>query len=189
MIKSILKTRLIFLVLVLILAPAAKTGTGGKFGLGFIVGEPTALSAKYWTSGTTALDFGFGWGLGYGRYDDRCWEIGYYNRHQSYCDDRGYYYGDDRYGYRGLHLHADYLFHNFTLIRSPESFPIYYGPGVNLNFWSHGGPQLGLRGVVGIAWMPRTKPFDVFLELAPVLQLFPGTWVDINAGLGGRFYF
>ena len=188
MVGRIFKSLLIFL----FLAPVAKAGSSSpnhKFGLGFVLGAPTALSAKYWTSGTTALDFALGWGLGYGSYDDHCWDADSYNRHKGYCDDRGYYYGDDRYGYRGLHLHADYLFHDFGLIRSSEKFPIYYGPGINLNVWNHGGAQLGLRGVIGIAWMPRAKPFDVFLELAPVLQLFPATWVDVNAGFGGRFYF
>jgi hypothetical protein len=35
-----------------------------NFGLGVIVGEPTGLSAKLWTSNTGALDFGLGWSIG-----------------------------------------------------------------------------------------------------------------------------
>jgi hypothetical protein len=31
------------------------------FGLGIILGEPTGISAKYWTGSTTALDFGLGY--------------------------------------------------------------------------------------------------------------------------------
>jgi hypothetical protein len=31
------------------------------FGLGAILGEPTGISAKYWTSGATAFDFGLGY--------------------------------------------------------------------------------------------------------------------------------
>jgi hypothetical protein len=177
------------LVLSLLLASAAAPA-GRNFGVGLIVGEPTALSAKLWTSRTTALDFGVGWGLGwgYGRYDN-CRDFYYYERHRNYCDDRGYYYDDQRYGYRGLHLHMDYLMHNFDLIRSSERFPLYYGPGVSANFWDRGGAQVGVRGVLGLAWMPRTAPFDVFLEIAPVVQLIPGTWLDINGGIGARFYF
>jgi hypothetical protein len=156
-----------------------------------VVGEPTALSAKYWMSGTTALDFGLGWGMGYHRYDHDCWDNGYYNRNTKYCNDLGYNYRyrNDRYGYRGLHFHADYLMHNFNLIRTSEKFPIYYGPGLDLNFWNYGGTEIGFRGVVGIAWMPRSAPVDLFFELAPVLVLLPGTDLDMNAGLGGRFYF
>lgn len=177
------------LVLSLLLVSAASSA-GRNFGLGLIVGEPTAISAKLWTSRTTAFDFGVGWGLGWGydRYGN-CRDFYYYERHRNYCDDRGYYYDDRRYGYRGLHLHMDYLMHNFNLIRSSEKLPLYYGPGVNLNFWNRGGAQVGVRGVLGMAWMPRTAPFDLFLEIAPVLQIVPGTWLDVNGGIGGRFYF
>lgn len=173
--------------LLLVLVPFARAG-GHNLGVGFVVGEPTALSAKYWTNANTALDFAFGWGLGYNGYND-CWDGAYYNNHRGYCNDRGYYYDDGRNGYRGVHFHADYLIHNFNVIRSSEKFPIYYGPGVNLNFWRHGDTELGVRGVLGVAWMPHTAPFDIFFEVAPILELFPGTWLDINAGIGARFYF
>ncbi len=38
-------------------------GQNGKIGLGIILGEPTGLSAKYWTSTTTAFDAGAAWSL------------------------------------------------------------------------------------------------------------------------------
>ena len=176
--------------LLVIVTPLAMAG-GHNFGLGFVLGEPTALDAKLWTSETTALDFGLGWGLGYNGYDDKCWNNKFYYNNQGYCNDRGYDYNyrDDQYGYRGLHLHADYLFHNFNVIHSSEKFPIYYGPGINLNFWNHGGAQIGFRGVGGIAWMPRATPIDLFFEIAPIIQIFPGTGFDLNAGIGARFYF
>ncbi len=178
------------LVLALVLLTGAWAG-GHNFGLGFILGEPTALDAKYWTSASTAIDFGLGWGLGYNNYyDDRCWDAAYYNRNRAYCNDRGFNgNGSNRYGYRGLHVHADYLFHNFNVIHTSEKFPIYYGPGLNLNFWNQGDTQFGIRGVIGIAWMPQATPIDLFFEIAPVLELIPGTWMDVNAGIGGRFYF
>jgi hypothetical protein len=33
----------------------------GKFGLGIILGEPTGISAKVWTTGTTAVDGAIAW--------------------------------------------------------------------------------------------------------------------------------
>lgn len=181
----ICKTLLLALMLVSI-----ATSAGRSFGVGVVVGEPTALSAKLWTSRTTAFDFGLGWGMGWGynRYEN-CWDQYYYDRHRNYCDDRGYYYNDDRYGYRGVHVHMDYLMHNFDLIRSSQRLPLYYGPGINMNFWNQGGAQVGVRGVLGLAWLPQNAPMDVFLEVAPVVQIVPGTWLDINGGLGARFYF
>jgi hypothetical protein len=183
--------RIMIPLITLVVFISTSWGEGRNFGLGFVLGEPTALSAKYWMDSKTALDFGLGWGLGYNGYDDRCWDGNYYNQHRGYCNDNGYYYQNrnDRYGYRGLHFHADYLFHNFNVIRTSEKLPIYYGPGVSMNFWNHGNAEIGLRGVLGIAWMPRSAPIDLFFELAPVLEFFPGTWVDINAGIGARFYF
>ena len=41
-------------------AVAADAG-GGTWELGVILGEPTGLSAKYWMSQETALDFGAAW--------------------------------------------------------------------------------------------------------------------------------
>ncbi len=33
------------------------------FGIGVIIGEPTGISAKLWTSPVNALDFGLGWSV------------------------------------------------------------------------------------------------------------------------------
>jgi hypothetical protein len=30
---------------------------------------------------------------------------------------------------------------------------------------------------------------DIFLEIAPTLNIFPGPDMDVNAGVGARFYF
>jgi len=35
-----------------------------SFGLGIILGEPTGLSAKLWTGGSNAFDFGVAWSFG-----------------------------------------------------------------------------------------------------------------------------
>ena len=180
-----------------LLSPAVFAG-GRNFGIGLVVGEPTGLTAKYWTSQTTAFDLGLGWGWGYSGYDrygygytdDRCYDPGFYNTHPGFCDARSYADGRySRYDARGFHIHGDYLFHNFNLIKGREKIPLYYGPGLSYEYWYRGSAQFGIRGVGGIAWLPRNAPLDVFFELAPVLELFPGTWVDMNAGLGIRFYF
>src|SRR6516165_7367064 len=48
-------------------AQATEVGYGRKFGLGFVLGDPTGLTAKLWVGSTNALDFGlgfFGFGAG-----------------------------------------------------------------------------------------------------------------------------
>lgn len=138
------------------------------FGLGIIVGEPTGISAKLWTSSATAFDFGLGWSVG----GDR---IGNYN---------GYYNGESR-----VHFHMDYLWHSFEAIRSAERFPLYYGIGGRVNSGGGYNSSLAIRGVFGIAWLPRETPIDIFLELVPTLQLTSSSGFGIDAGFGVRYFF
>ena len=139
-----------------------------KFGLGLIVGEPTGISAKLWTSHTTAFDFGLGWSVG----GDR---IGKFN---------GYDNGGSR-----VHFHMDYLWHAFEAIHSNERFPLYYGIGGRINTGAGYNSSIAVRGVFGIAWMPRETPIDLFFELVPSLQLTSTAGLALDAGLGARYYF
>ncbi len=138
------------------------------FGLGVIIGEPTGISAKLWTSSANAFDFGLGWSFG----GDR---IGKY---------KGYYNGGRR-----VHFHMDYLWHSFEAIRSSERFPLYYGIGGRINSGAGYDGSLAIRGVFGIAWLPHNTPIDVFLELVPSLQLTSTTGFGLDAGIGARYFF
>ncbi len=193
---------LLCLLLVLACAQGA-IAQARSFGLGFMVGDPTGLNMKYFLDTKHAIDVGLGWGNGYWgdrryRYytgDDRCYDPGYYNANRDECR-RRYAYGDyDR--SRSFHLHMDYLFHNYNVIRAKHPFPIYYGPGLRLNMWDYHHPyygrewdsEFGIRMVIGLAFMPRNAPFDLFFELAPVLNLIPNTRFKPEVGLGARFWF
>lgn len=143
-------------------------GPGREFGLGVIIGEPAGISAKLWTSGTTAFDAGMGWSLD----GDR---VGNY---------RGSYIGGDR-----IHLHFDHLWHEMDAIPSTERFPVYYGIGAGFNSGGGYGNTLAVRGVLGVAWLPRGTPIDVFLELAPALQITPFTGFGVGLSLGARYFF
>ena len=178
---------------------------GGNFGAGFMIGEPTGFSFKLWTAQKTALDFGVGWGSSwsgnnYGYYDGSCYDGAFYKNNKGYCQSQLYSGPDRYYGWSNFHVHGDYLFHNFNLIKSHEKFPLYYGPGLAFDYWrggyyypdfnrNGGFVQVGARGVIGIAWMPRSSPFDIFLEVAPVFEFYPFTDLRMNASFGSRFYF
>lgn len=190
----------LFLSAALAAVSAAPASAGGRnFGIGVVVPAPTGISAKLWTSGTTAFDFVFGWSNAYGDgyYDDRCYDGAFYRNNRGYCDSKafdwrdydGRYYRGRYRGYRTFHAHADYLFHNFRAIQGSEKFPLHYGPGINLDYYRYEELILGVRGNFGISWLPRKAPMDVFLELAPIVNLFPVAFFDVNAGLGTRFYF
>ncbi|MFO7448274.1 MAG: hypothetical protein R6W90_18085, partial [Ignavibacteriaceae bacterium] len=152
--------------LMLILAKPVSAQDSG-FGMGLILGEPTGLSAKLWTSGDNAFDFGLGVSLG---------------------GDRIKYQGEYNNGSR-VHFHMDYLWHAFNAISSTEKFPLYYGLGGRFNSGGGYDGSFGIRGVFGIAWFPRSTPLDVFIELVPVFQVTPLTGLGIDAGLGVRYFF
>ena len=154
--------------LLLFLSSQATFSQERGFGLGVVIGEPTGISAKLWTSSVNAFDFGLGWSIG----GDR---IGKY---------KGYYDGGSR-----VHFHMDYLWHSFDAIRSSERFPLYYGIGGRMNNGAGYDASLAVRGVFGIAWLPHNTPIDVFLELVPSLQLTSSTGFAIDAGLGARYFF
>ncbi|HTK82614.1 MAG TPA: hypothetical protein VL633_10010 [Bacteroidota bacterium] len=150
------------------LAVQASVAQERKFGLGVILGEPTGISAKLWTSPGTAFDFGLGWSVGgdrISRYD-------------------GSYDGGSR-----IHFHMDYLWHSFDAITSSERFPLYYGIGGRINTGAGYTSSAAVRGVLGIAWMPHETPVDIFLEVVPSLQLTSSTGFAIDAGIGARYFF
>ena len=126
------------------------------FGLGILIGQPTGISAKYWTSGSTAFDFGVG-------------------------------YSFEKYS--RMHLHVDYLFHTKSVFNTTENIALYYGPGARLKLYEHADSRLGVRFNVGIVWIPRNSPVDVFVEIAPLLDIIPETAFSLNGGIGVRFFF
>ncbi|MCK9407551.1 MAG: hypothetical protein WCX28_07095 [Bacteriovoracaceae bacterium] len=139
-----------------------------RFGLGVIIGEPAGISAKLWTSNHTAFNFGAGWSVGgdrMGRYD--------------------YYYN----GTNRVHVHMDYLWHSFDVIRSSELFPLFYGIGCRINNGAGYDASVAVRGVFGFAWLPHKVPIDIFIELVPMLQLSPASSFGIDAGVGARYFF
>lgn len=87
-----------------------------------------------------------------------------------------------------LHLHADYLFHNRTLLRfDHNTIPLYYGVGGRLKLEDNS--RFGVRFPVGITVFIREAPIDIFLELVPILDLAPSTDFNFNAAIGARYYF
>ncbi len=134
-------------------------GQGRGTGIGIMIGEPTGLSFKKFIGPRTAIDAGLAWSLAHDN---------------------------------NLHIHVDYLLHDFRLLKrefqvTEGELPLYYGIGGRLRV--NGDSHFGIRFVIGTAYMFETAPIDVFLEVAPVMDLIPSTELTADVGVGFRYWF
>lgn len=136
-----------------------------KVALGLMIGEPTGLSFKAWTSGTTAFDAGLAWSAG--RYDA-------FNIHADY-------------------LWHDFNIFGQEIDRG--QLPVYYGVGGRIVFaddYPDPGDSnaiLGARIPVGVNYLFEDSPVGLFLEVAPIVNIIPETDFDMDGALGARIYF
>lgn len=151
---------IVFLLLTTVLFYGAVAAQDSGFGLGIILGEPTGLSLKQWVDDKAAIDGAIAWSFG---------------KHDA------------------LHLHANYLVHNFKLFQMDQGkLPIYYGIGGRIKFEENGHDEdtkIGVRIPVGISYILENSPLDIFLEIAPLLDLTPSTEFDLNGAVGIRYFF
>jgi hypothetical protein len=88
-----------------------------------------------------------------------------------------------------LHLHMDYLIHAFGIIDISEgSLPLYYGIGGRFKFQKKD-DRVGIRIPLGMAYIFRKAPLDIFFEIVPILELIPSTKIGLNAAIGIRYFF
>jgi len=164
-------SRLVLLALLLAtlggLAPAAAAAQQDRdFGLGLIIGDPTGVSMKGFLSEEMAIDGAVGFEL---------------------------IHGDD------LGLHLDVLWHFPIKQWDSAALDLYLGVGPALGFHNHGRGRdddhddndihIGARGPFGLAVMFNPARFDVFLEVAAKLWLVEKVNFDLDAAIGGRYWF
>lgn len=132
------------------------------YGLGVVVGDPTGLSGIWRMGDGLSVDGALAWSI-----------------------------PDDR-----IHLHADCLYDLVTYRDSDlpnVEMPLYLGAGARIRLgWDQkrsSSSVLGLRIPLGVAFLPEDVPIDGFVEIAPVVGLFPETSFDLDAGLGLRVFF
>jgi hypothetical protein len=89
-----------------------------------------------------------------------------------------------------LHVQGDYLYHNYDLITVEEGeMPLYFGIGGRIKINEHKDDNVGVRFPVGLDYIFAGAPFDIFLEIVPILDLAPDTDFDLNGAIGGRYWF
>lgn len=106
--------------------------------------------------------------------------------------------GWDFSGHDSFQFHADYLLHNFGLLKTGNlggRLPLYYGVGGRISFndhhdgHDHHDTVVGVRVPVGLAYLFPKAPVEMFVELVPILNIVPDTDLDLGAAIGVRYYF
>lgn len=84
-----------------------------------------------------------------------------------------------------VHLHADYLFHNW--FNDAENLAFYYGIGGRVIFSGEG--TAGVRVPLGLNYVFENAPFDLFVEAVPIVDISPDVEFAGNGAFGIRYYF
>jgi opacity protein-like surface antigen len=90
-----------------------------------------------------------------------------------------------------LYLHSDVLWHDFHLFPvSQGQLPLYFGVGTLARFRNDGNAnEVGIRAPVGISYILENAPVDIFMEVAPTLDIAPGVRGEVTGGIGIRYWF
>ncbi len=128
-------------------------------GLGFIVGEPTGIDIKIFMNKIHALEFALAWSLS---------------------------------NENDVHIQGDYLWHKYDLIDldNSDELPLFFGVGGRVILREDPADDIvGIRIPVGLDYIFRNYPFDIFLEIVPILDVAPDTDFDLEGAIGARFWF
>jgi hypothetical protein len=89
-----------------------------------------------------------------------------------------------------LTLHLDYLWHDLEIIHSHERFAMHYGIGLRYSARKDESAIQGIRFIDGLMWYPVNRiPFEFYVEVAPVVVVYPYFGMTLDAGAGFRYYF
>lgn len=100
-------------------------------------------------------------------------------------------FGASLHDHSDFYLHSDLLWHNFNLLKVPRGqLPVYFGAGALGRFRDDGfDNQVGIRVPVGMSYLFDNAPLDVFVEIAPALDIAPDVRGEVEGGIGVRYWF
>ncbi|MEX0780563.1 MAG: hypothetical protein WD491_10155 [Balneolales bacterium] len=84
-----------------------------------------------------------------------------------------------------VHLHSDYLLHNW--FPDTQGLGFYYGVGGRVIF--SGDATAGVRVPIGLTYIFQNAPLDAFVEAVPIFDVTPNTEFAGNGAVGIRYYF
>ena len=145
----------------------------GHFGAGLVLGEPTALTGKYWWSAKDAVDVGLSFFQ-----SNFILVYGDYLRHFAGIWGRSSPFVAHLQPYAGIGA----FFASIANVNSYDA-PYFYHPS------SSASSAFAVRIPLGVEWDPSQVPLGVFAELVPGVGISPGTFAVFELGLGVRYYF
>ena len=150
----------VFAALALAIAvPAMAQAKTKHAGVGFSVGEPTGLSAKFFMNNTNALQFGLAWSLS----------------------------GQNELHIQGDYLWHRYNL--IDLKNGDEMPLYFGVGGRFIVEEGDQDDVFGIRFPVGLDYLFTNYPFDIFAEIVPILDLTPDSDFDLEGAIGARFWF
>ena len=155
-----MKNTLVVAIVIACIGASVAAAAPGLLGLGIMAGEPTGFSAKLRLGSHFAVDAAAAYA---------------YLWHGA-----------------GVHLHGDLLYHTGSLLPGLVGYlPLYAGAGARVRLANGAGDSMkvGLRIPFGAEYVLPIVPLGIFFELAPILDLTPGTAFDGNGAVGIRYYF
>lgn len=141
-------------------------------GVGFAMGEPTGVDAKFWYERYHAVDVGLAYSLNrfYVAYADYLYHpYSPINRHGHFWQELKLYFGI------GMEL-----LQSTTSKRTDSAY--FEGPG-SPTF------GVGLRVPVGAEWLIPFMPASIYGEVVPGVGLIPSTFRIFQTSVGARYYF
>ena len=158
----------LILVLCALFASAVLTATparaAGDFGLGFVLGDPSGITAKYFLNRDHAVAAGIGDAAGHGFYLNVDYLIHF--RGILPVPEMAFYLGGGG------------AFHHYHRNR-------------NSRVWDDDEEEnrLEARMPFSLNYVFKPVPIEVFFELVPALEIIPDVDFRLRAGLGARYYF
>lgn len=138
----------------------------GKFGAGFVFGEPTGIAWKYRINQANALDGA----VGFSPFDR-------YRVHVDYLW-QSYPFHEQRLAlHYGIGAAIGFGRTQYVVVNGRYN---YFLRDQEVGF--------AARIPVGLSYTVPRSPIDLFLEAAPLMIFSPGTGVALDAGLGVRFF-
>ena len=147
--------------LIIFLLPLSAVSQQRDFGLGFIIGEPTGISWKAWTGGSTALA------------GAAAWSFGNRDAFQLHVD----------------YLFHNFRLFKVSKGRLPFFYGLGVRVRFHEKREEDDDTVIGVRFPLGLEYLFASPSVGIFAEIVPILDLAPATDFDLNAAIGFRIYF